>query len=70
MRFPVVRERVRVQGRTGTFVVVAVDRAREVVDIVSATRTSQVEENVPLSSILRLSGQSAPGLEESEQPQP
>ena len=56
MRFPVVRERVRVQGRSGTFLVLAVDRTRGVADVISTTRGAHVEENLPLSSILPLSG--------------
>jgi hypothetical protein len=51
MRFPVVRERVRVSGRSGTFLVLSVDRARGVADLVSIPRKGPVEENVPLSSI-------------------
>jgi len=54
MRFPVVRERVRVQGRNGTFLVLAVDRVRGVADVISTNRGGRVEENVPISSILPL----------------
>ncbi len=54
MRFPVVRERVRVQGRDGTFVVLSVDRARGVANLVSHAKGGHMEENVPLSSILPL----------------
>ncbi len=54
MRFPVVRERVRVQGREGTFVVLSVDRARSVANLVSTAKGGHMEENVPLSSILPL----------------
>jgi hypothetical protein len=54
MRFPVVRERVRVQGRRGTFFVLAVDRERGVVNLTSAARGGHVEESVPISSVLRL----------------
>jgi hypothetical protein len=59
MRFPVVRERVRVQGRDGTFVVLAVDRARGVANLTSATKGGKVEENVPLSSILPLASEAS-----------
>lgn len=55
MRFPLVREHVRVKGRTGTFLVLAVDRERALADVVSITGGGSVEENVPLDSILRLS---------------
>lgn len=54
MRFPVVRERVRVQGKDGTFLVLAVDRARGLADLMPAVKGQQIEKNVPLSSILRL----------------
>jgi hypothetical protein len=54
MRFPVVRERVRVQGRNGTFFVLAVHRERNVVDLVSTAKGGQLETDVPISSILRL----------------
>jgi hypothetical protein len=54
MRFPVVRERVRVQGRTGTFFVLAVHRERNVVDLISTEKGARVEANVPIDSILRL----------------
>jgi hypothetical protein len=65
MRFPVVRERVRVQGRDGTFVVLSVDRARGVANLISAIKGGQVEENVPLSSILPLAS-GAPGQTREE----
>jgi hypothetical protein len=58
MRFPVVRECVRVQGRDGTFVVLAVDRARGVARLTSARRGAPIEDDVPLSSILPLAGDS------------
>jgi hypothetical protein len=67
MRFPVVRERVRVQGRNGTFLVLSVDRARGVADVISTTRGGHVEENVPISSILPLSG---PDSETDNGPKP
>ncbi len=54
MRFPVVRERVRVQGKEGTFLVLSVDRARGVADLMPAGKGKQIEKNVPLSSILSL----------------
>ena len=54
MRFPVVRERVRVQGKEGTFLVLAVDRARGLADLMPANKSMPIEKNVPLSSILPL----------------
>jgi hypothetical protein len=59
MRFPVVRERVRVQGREGTFVVLSVDRARGVANLVYAAKGGHAEDNVPLSSILPLVDESS-----------
>lgn len=67
MRFPVVRERVHVQGRDGTFLVLAVDRQRGMVDVISASPGGQVE-NVPLSSILRLSREEIPNAEGKKNP--
>jgi hypothetical protein len=67
MRFPLVRERVRVQGRDGTFVVLSVDRAHGVANLISVAKGGQVEENVPLSSILPLTD-GAPGHSKKETP--
>ena len=58
MRFPVVRERVRVQGREGTFLVLAVNRARGVADLMPAAKGAQMEKDVPLTAILPLSDDS------------
>ena len=60
MRFPVVRERVRVQGRSGTFLVLSVDRARKIATVISTAQGAQAEPNVPLDSILPLAGKSSP----------
>jgi hypothetical protein len=54
MRFPVVRERVRVQGLEGTFLVLSVDRVRCFADLMQAAKGGQILERVPLSSILPL----------------
>lgn len=54
MRFPVVRERVRVQGKEGTFLVLSVDRARGVADLMPPNKGQQIEKGVPLSSVLPL----------------
>lgn len=51
MKIPAVRERVRVKGRSGTFLVVGVDRERQVVDLISATAGGHVEEDIPFSSL-------------------
>lgn len=60
MRFPVLREQVRLQGRSGTFIVVALNRDRGLADVLSNTRGSRVEQNIPLSSILPLDGPKPP----------
>lgn len=54
MRFPVVRDRVRLRGRSGTFLVLSVDRTRAVADVISTSKGGRVEENVPIASILPL----------------
>jgi hypothetical protein len=54
MRFPVVRERTHVEGRIGTFVVLAIHRERSVVDLISVAKGARVETDVPMSSLLRL----------------
>ena len=54
MRFPVVRERVRVQDRSGTFLVLSVDRAAGMAEVISTAKGSRAEKNVPLASILPL----------------
>lgn len=54
MRFPVVRERVRVVDRAGTFLVLSVDRARGLADLMPTTKGGQILSNVSLSSILPL----------------
>jgi hypothetical protein len=54
MRFPVLRERVRVQGRRGTFLVLSIDRARGVANVISAVAGGPVPEDVPLAQILPL----------------
>jgi hypothetical protein len=53
MKIPAVRERVRVKDRKGVFLVVGVDREREVVDLISTSTGSHVEEDVPFASLER-----------------
>jgi hypothetical protein len=43
-----------VQGKDGTFLVLAVNRARGVADLMPARKGQEVEKDVPLSSILPL----------------
>lgn len=54
MKIPAVRERVRIKGRKGVFLVVGVDREREVVDLISTGSRNHVEEDVPFASLERL----------------
>lgn len=51
MRMLSVRERVRLEGRTGEFLVVWVDRERQVADLVTTTDWADLEEDVPFSAI-------------------
>lgn len=51
MKLPAMRERVRVKGRKGVFLVVGVDRERQVVDLISTTSGGHVEEDVPFSTL-------------------
>jgi len=52
MKIPAVRERVRLKGRKGVFLIVGVDRERQVVDLISTTSTGHVEEDIPFDSLL------------------
>ena len=65
MKIPAVRERVRLKGRKGVFLVVGVDRERQVVDLISTSTGGHVEEDVPFASIEALedgpSSQKDPG---------
>lgn len=54
MRFPVVRERVRIKGRSGIFRVLSIDRARGVASVAAIVSGSVIEADVPLASILPL----------------
>jgi len=53
MKIPAMRERVRLKGHKGVFLVVGVDRDREVVDLISTGTGGHVEEDVPFSSLER-----------------
>ena len=55
MRIPRVRERVMILGRDGIFLVVWVDRVREVADLIPIREALNLEEDVPFAGI-RLSG--------------
>jgi hypothetical protein len=63
MKIPAVRERVRVQGRKGVFLVVGVDREREVVDVISTSSGGHVDEDIPFASLLPLDGAPSPSKE-------
>jgi hypothetical protein len=52
MNVPSVRERVRLEGRDGEFIIVYVDRERQVADLIAAAGELHLEEDVPFSSIL------------------
>jgi hypothetical protein len=52
MRMPSVRERVRLEGHAREFIIVSVDRERQVADLIAATGGLHLEEDVPFSSIL------------------
>ena len=52
MRVPAVRERVHVEGRGGPFLVAAVDRDRQVADLISTLEDGVMEEDVPFAAIL------------------
>jgi hypothetical protein len=52
MRIPAVRERVWVEGRDGAFLVMAVDRERQVADLIPTVSEGTVEEDVPFAAIL------------------
>jgi hypothetical protein len=56
MRMPSVPERVRLEGRDGEFIIVSVDRERQVADLIAASGGLHLEEDVPFSSILPPSG--------------
>jgi len=51
MKIPAVRERVRIKGHKGVFLVVGVDRERQVADLISTSNGGHVEEDVPFASI-------------------
>lgn len=54
MKIPAVRERVRVKGRKGVFLVVGVDRERQVVDLISTSTGGHVEEDIPFALLERV----------------
>ncbi|UWZ83854.1 hypothetical protein [Occallatibacter riparius] len=65
MRFPVVRERVRVKGKEGTFLVLSVDRVRGFADLMPTNKGQQIEKGVPLSLVLPLMDE-GPGKPDSK----
>jgi len=54
VQFPAVRERVKIAGRDGVFLVVNVDHERGVADLIPLHDGLRPEEDVPLASLLRL----------------
>jgi hypothetical protein len=51
---PAVRERVMIEGRDGVFLVVSVDAANCVADLIPVADFGTVEEDVPLASLRRI----------------
>jgi hypothetical protein len=51
VRIPRVRERVRIDGRDGLFLVVWVDHERELADLIPLADSRALEENIPFHSI-------------------
>ena len=51
MHLPGVRERVQITGQGGVFLVVAVDRERQVADLIPLGGGMFAEENVPCSKL-------------------
>lgn len=49
---PSVRERVRLEGRDGEFIIVYVDFEHQVADLIAVAGALHLEEDVPFSSIL------------------
>jgi len=56
MRVPAVRERVSIEGRGGVFLVIGVDRERQVADLIPTTDDGRVEEDVPFAAITPVQG--------------
>jgi hypothetical protein len=51
VKIPRVRERVMIVGRDGIFLVVGVDRVREVADLIPVREALNLEEDVPFAGI-------------------
>lgn len=54
MTIPAVRERVMIEGRDGVFLVVNVDLANGVADLIPVADGGTAEEDVPLASLRRI----------------
>jgi hypothetical protein len=54
MRIPAVRERVQITGRASAFLVMSVDRDRQVADLIPTDGGQGLEEDVPFASIVLL----------------
>ena len=51
MYIPIVRERVEIAGRAGAFMVVDVNRNRELADLIALTGYAYCEEDIPFAAI-------------------
>lgn len=51
MQIPGVRQRVRLPDRSGDFLVIFVDRERQVADLIPALESDHLEEDVPFSAL-------------------
>ena len=51
MYIPVIRERVRMQGHAGEFLVLRVDYVKQVADLAAVSDSYAVHENVPFASM-------------------
>lgn len=63
-RIPRTGETVRVKGRMGLFVVMRVDGARQIADLMRRTGRHELEENVPLADIHPVSRQVSQAIQE------
>jgi len=54
VRFPAVRERVKIHGRDEVFLVVSIDQDRGVADLIPVVEGTPPQEDVPLGSLQRL----------------
>jgi hypothetical protein len=63
VKIPCVRERVLIDGRDEVFLVVWVDSARGVADLIPVSECGGLEEDVPFSAIRPVDGDLSPAVE-------